>query len=182
MRLAAGWRGLPEGVRRGVLQAAVRADVTVHDRLLADLRTEHEHGRAADLAAALGVVADPARLTAALALVVDPALDLRDTIGILYSAVGEPEQRALAEQFAIDHLDELLARMPDEWGANLVGTLTASCDAAKVEPMRAIAEAKLAGRLGARRRIDQAFERMNQCIVQRGRMVPAVERWLAKAK
>ncbi len=180
--LAADWRSLPEGARRPILQAAVRVDPTLGDRLLADLRAEPDHGRAGDLAAALGVQFDPTRLAASLALVLDASLDLRDTLGILTAAVGEPETRAIAEQFAVDHLDELLARMPDEWGANLVGALTASCDAARVEPMRALAEAKLASHRGARRRIDQAFERMNQCIVQRATTIPVVERWLATAK
>ena len=176
--LAADWRALPEGPRRAVLMAAVRADPAVHDRLLADVRGEHEHGRAADLAAALGVVRDPARLRAALALTIDPAIDVRDAINVVQAAVGEDEIRADAEAFVVDHLDELLARMPDEWGASLVGTLVTSCDAARLESMRAAAEAKLAGRRGARRRIDQAFERFGQCVAQRAVAEPAIARWL----
>ncbi len=176
--LAADWRSLPEGPRRGILQAAVRADATVHDRLLADLRSEKNHGRAGDLAAALGVVGDPARLRAALALTLDPALDIRDVAAILWAALASEPQRTIAEAFAVDNFDALLARMPEEWGAGLVGTLTTSCDAAKVAPMRALADAKLAGRLGAQRRIDQAFERMGQCVAQRATVEPAVARWL----
>jgi hypothetical protein len=45
-----------------------------------------------------------------------------------------------------------------------------------------VAEAKLASRRGARRRIDQAFERMSQCVAVRAAQGPALERWLAKAK
>ncbi len=180
--LAGDWRSLPEGPRRGVLMAAVRADPAVHDRLLADVRGEHEHGRAADLAAALGVVHDPARLRAALALTIDPAIDVRDAINVVQTAVGEDEIRADAEAFVVDHLDELLARMPDEWGASLVSTLVTSCDAARIESMRAAAEAKLAGRRGARRRIDQAFERFGQCVAQRAVAAPAIARWLAQSR
>jgi alanyl aminopeptidase len=182
VKLSADWRALPEAARRAVLQAAVRADPAVHDRLLADFRGEKDHGRAGDLAAALGVVRDPARLSAALGLVIDQALDVRDVIGVLGAAMGEEETRAVAEPFVIERFDAILARLPDEWGAGQVGALTASCDASKVEPMRALAEAKLAGRRGARRRIDQAFERMGQCVAQREAQASALAAWLARAR
>ena len=73
-------------------------------------------------------------------------------------------------------------RQGDEWGAAQVNMLTQSCDAAKIEPMRKVAEEKLAGRRGARRRIDQAFERMSLCVAQRAKHGPALAKWLAKAR
>ena len=180
--LAADWRTLPEAPRRAVLQAAVRADPSIHGRLLADLRGETDHARAADLAAALGVVRDPARLRTALELLVDKSLDIRDVINLLWAAIGEDETRAVAEQFVVDRTDDILVRMPDEWGASLVGALTASCDADRAVAMRAVAEAKLAQRRGARRRIDQAFERLDQCVAQRAAVRPALARWLAQPR
>ena len=115
--------------------------------------------------------------------VVRPAVKTKKvstSANVVQAAVGEDEIRAEAEAFVVDHLDELLARMPDEWGASLVGSLVTSCDAARIEPMRAAAEAKLAGRRGARRRIDQAFERFGQCVAQRAVAAPAIARWLTQ--
>ena len=182
VELAHDWRALPEAPRRAVLQAAVRLDPAIHDQLLSDFRTEQQHGRAADLAAALGVVRDPVRLRAALALVLDSSVDVRDAIHVLGAAVGDDETRAVAEPFVVEHLDEILARMPDEWGAGQVGLLTTSCDPARIEPMRAVAEAKLAGRRGGRRRVDQAFERMTQCVAARAAAERVLSQWLARAK
>jgi alanyl aminopeptidase len=182
VKLSADWRALPESARRAILQAAVRADPRVHDRLMTDFRGETEHARAGDLANALGVVRDPVRLRAALALLIDPAVDVRDSLGVMIAAIADEETRPIAETWVAEHFDAILARLPDEWGAAQVNMLTASCDAAKVAPMRALAEAKLAGRRGARRRIDQAFERMSQCAAQRAAQGPALEAWLAKAR
>ncbi len=182
VELSRDWRALPEGPRRAVLQAAVRLDPATADRLLSDFRTEKVHAAASDLAAAVGVVRDPARLALALALVTDPSVDVRDAIPVLGAALSEDETRAVAEPFIVEHLDEILARLPDEWGAGQVNLLTTSCDYAKVAPMRALAEAKLAGRRGARRRIDQAFERMAQCVAQRSKSEAPLKQWLTRAK
>ncbi|MBK9035001.1 MAG: ERAP1-like C-terminal domain-containing protein [Myxococcales bacterium] len=171
------WRTQPAATRGLILRLAVRADPTVHDALLAEFPRETDRVILRDLAGALGAVLDPPRLEAALALTLDPALDIRVTLDILGAATGHEATRPVVEAFVRAHVDELLARMPRQAGARLVTWLTASCDAAAIEPARALAEAKLLGRPGARRRIDQALERLAQCAAVRGFIEPGVAAW-----
>ena len=78
--------------------------------------------------------------------------------------------------------DALLARLPPQMQAGLIGWLTSGCDAAAVADVQAFAEAKLAKLPGARRRIDQSLERLRQCVARRALVEPVVAAWAATLK
>ncbi|MBK7191885.1 MAG: ERAP1-like C-terminal domain-containing protein [Myxococcales bacterium] len=174
---AADWRRLPLATRAMVLWLAVRADPAIHDGLLAAFRAEPDRVARRDLTRALGGVADPARLGAALALTLDPAIDVRDAVEIIYVATSREDTRPVAEAFVRAHADELLARLPVQSRAGMIGWLTSGCDPASVADAQAFAEAKLAALPGARRRIDQSLERLRQCVARRALIEPAVAAW-----
>jgi hypothetical protein len=134
----------------------------------------------ADLARALAAAPQPARLEAALALLLDASLDIRDTFTILTSAVGREDTRPTAEAFAFTNVDALLARLPGDTGTQLVNVLIGGCDLAAAESHRALVEEKLGALRGARRRIDQAFERVSQCDARKKVVVPALEAFFKK--
>ena len=177
-----GWRSLRDDARGAVAWIAVRAEPSLHAAMVAAFRAETERPVRADLAFALAGVTDRAALETSLALVLDPALDIRDTASILYDALANPETRDVAAAWGEAHLDELLARLPPQTAPGLVAVFASGCDARDAAARRAQAEAKLGGLRGARRRIDQAFERMSQCAARRAAMQPALDAWLATLK
>ncbi|MBL8624909.1 MAG: M1 family metallopeptidase [Myxococcales bacterium] len=174
---AADWARLPLATRAMVLWLAVRVDPAIHDGLLAAFRATPDRVVRRDLARALGGVADPARLGAALALTLDPAIDVRDSAEIIAAATSREDTRPAAEAFVRAHADALLARLPARTRAGMIGWLTAGCDGAAVDGVKAFAAATLAGQPGAPRRIDQALERLRQCVARRALIEPAVAAW-----
>jgi alanyl aminopeptidase len=174
------WRTLPEAIRGDVLVMAVRAQPSMHDELLTAFKSETDRTLRGELARALGSVPEPERLASSLALTLDPGIDIRVTAPILWAAVDRRDTRVTTEAFVIEHFDELVARMPGDSALALLRVITASCDATKVEPLRALSTAKLGQKRGAQRRIDQTFERMSQCAARRQAAVPALASWLAK--
>jgi alanyl aminopeptidase len=179
--LARAWEKLPEAARGDVLAAAVRADPTISARLLADFRGETSRSKRADLARALSYVVAPVRLRDALGLTLDTSIDIRDSLPILSGAAGREPTRAVAVAFLREHFDALRARLPGDTAGALIGVLAAGCDATTANA-RTFVEAELGDVRGARRRIDQAFERVDQCIARRARVQPALSAWLAKTR
>lgn len=178
-RLARRWRALPEATRRDVLVAAVRGAPATAEPLLADFRAETSRPHRADLAAALAAVRDPARLTAALELTLDAGLDIRDTLPILTGAAGRGDTRAVVDGFVIAHLDTLIARLPGDTAGALIGVLVGGCEPLS-QVRRDLVEAKLGHVRGARRRIDQAVERVEQCVARRTVITPGLATWLRR--
>jgi hypothetical protein len=179
---AARWRDLPSVDRARLLAIAVRVEPGLHDDLLAAFRAEASREVRADLAPALGVVADPARLQAALALVLEPAIDIRDARPILWAATSRDDTRPVAEAFVRANVDALLARMPPQWRAGLLGWLTSGCDASELPALRALAEAKLVDQPGGRRTVEQSLERLAQCAARGARFAPATAAWAARLR
>lgn len=181
VKLARTWQTLPEASRGDVLAAAVRADATLVDKLMADFRGETSRSKRSDLARALAQTNDASRLNLALALTLDTTLDIRDTLSILSSAAGREEMRAVVMPFVIDNLAALRARLPGDTAGSLIGILASGCDA-ETKGRRDLVEKTLGDVRGARRRIDQAFERVDQCIARRAAVEPALAAWLAKSR
>lgn len=181
VKLARTWQKLPDVSRGDVLAAAVRAEPAIADQLIADFRAETSRSKREHLARALSLLEDPKRLSAALALTIDPAIDIRDSLAILSGAAARDEQRPLVMAFVIEHLDALRARLPGEYAASLVGVLASGCDR-ETAGRREIVEKTLGEVRGARRRIDQAFERVDQCIARRASVEPALVVWLANVR
>lgn len=179
-KLARDWRKLPDAARGPVLMAAVRARPELADELTADFRAETSRALRGDLADGIASVREPERLQRALALALDPAIDVRDALDVLFTAAYTEETREVAVAFTLANLDALIARLEGETAGSLIGVLIGGCDVAAVEGRRALVEEKLGKILGARRRIDQAFERVATCAARRAAVAPALTRWLSK--
>jgi alanyl aminopeptidase len=177
LRLADDPARIPQAVRGDVLVAAIRAEPARFDALLAAWRGATDKRLREELLGALGSVREPALLERALALSLDPALDVRTTVGAIEAALDDDATRPTAETFVMAHLGELRARMGEDGALDLIGWLAAGCDAAKVAPMQALAEAELGTAPGARRAIDQAFEAKRGCVAQRAARAAGLAAW-----
>ncbi len=172
------WRTLPEGVRAQVLRAAVVASpatfTVVRDAALAATDADERE----DLYAALAAVDDPAQAADALAVTLDARVDLRSGRAILIELGTRASTQAAAEAFLREHVDALLARMPEEAAAELVYVVTGSCDASKRADAAAWAKAHIEAQAGGKRTTRQALEAMDQCITRKAAMGPALDAWL----
>ncbi|MEZ4399141.1 MAG: M1 family metallopeptidase [Kofleriaceae bacterium] len=176
------WATLPATTRGLIARIAVDADPATHDALLAAFRATTDRRAREDLADALGSVEDPARLEAALALTLDPAIDIRDSVDLMWPATGSAATRPVLEAFVRAHADELIARLPPQMAVGMIGWLTASCDAASAPAARAFADAKLMRFPGAERQVKQAIERLTLCAARRQANQPAIDAWAKRLR
>ena len=179
VRMARSWRRLPPGVRDPVAVVAADADAATFRRLKAELATTTHADDREVLLTALGAVTEPARQRAALALALDPTLPPYDALTLLLAADGAA-QRELMRGFFRDHQADLLARFPASFATstNLLPSL-AGCDAATRDRDAAYLRSTFGAHPNAGPVIDQAIERMDQCIARRAALEPGLRRWLA---
>ena len=183
--LADKWRDLPQSTRGLILDIAVDARPEMFARILKDVRTEPDRNRREEMYEALGAVRDTKRQAEALALILDPKLDIRETLGMLFSGSHE-DNDALTRQFWKDHDTEILARLPKagttEPIAGYAYLFTNACRADKRDETIAYVRKEFASLPGGTRVVEQAIESMNQCIAKRAVLEPELRGWLTGVK
>lgn len=179
VRLARSWRRLPAGVRDAVAMVAADADAATFLRFKAELATTTSADDREVLLAALGAVTDPARQRAALELALDPALPPYDALAILLAADGAAQRESMRGFFR-DHQAEFLTRFPASFATstNLLPSLV-GCDAATRDRDAAYLRSTFGAHPNAGPVLEQAIERMDQCIARRAALEPGLRRWLA---
>jgi alanyl aminopeptidase len=183
--LAANWRDLPVAIRGLALQIAVDASPERFTKALAEVRTEPDRIRRGELYAALGSVRDVTRLTAALQLTLDPALDIRESMYVLFAPSNDAARRVV-EAFFRQHQAALMQRIPhDEVSGSLFAVnaiFTGGCDAARRDEVASYVTASFAALPGGDRVVKQSIEAMDQCIARRALLTPQLRGWLAGFK
>jgi alanyl aminopeptidase len=181
IRLAAGWRDLPQAMRGEVIALAANASPRVFERLRGEVFTESDRSRRGQLIAAISAVADVTRQRAALELMLDPKVDIRETQWMLFSATREAN-RVVAQQFFKEHKDEILQRIPSEGTASgqafLAFVFTQSCERARRDEIASYVTTTFSRMDGGTRVVQQAVEGMDQCIARRGLVDAEVRAWL----
>jgi hypothetical protein len=157
----------------------------VFDKVLREVAAEPERRKRGEMYEALASVRDPVRYKTALSLILDPKIDIRETMGMPFSASTDATKE-VAKQFVRDHKDAILARAPT---AQVTGPLaryaqvfTATC---RADQRDAIAEyvTKTFGNVpGGSRVVKQAIEGMDQCIATRKILEPELRAWLGGMK
>jgi alanyl aminopeptidase len=185
IRLAERWRDLPEGSRERVLAIGAHASPAVFQRLYQEVFSEADRNRRGQLLSALASARDVKQQAAALGLALDDRLDIRDTRFVLFG--GEEEaNRVAAQRFFQDHKDEILKRMPSDGTASgpasFVEVFTQSCAAERRDEIVDYVTRTFAAMPGGARTVQQAVERMDQCIARRQLIEPEIRGWLAGSK
>jgi cytosol alanyl aminopeptidase len=181
VQLAAGWRDLPPAVRGAVVTVAAHASSTVFDRLRAEIYTEPDRERRAEIAYALASTLDVHQQRDALALLLDPKLDVRDVQFMLLGASSEAN-RVVAQQFFAANQEAILRRLPSEsatGGATwLAYVFTSSCSAQRRDELVDYVTSTFRKLAGGPRVVAQAIEAMDHCIARRAALEPELRRWL----
>ena len=119
--------------------------------------------------ATMASVRDPELVKRNLAIVLTDAFEPRDAYTLLWSARGERALAPVTYQFFKDHWDELIARLPRDYGAFFPRIAPILCSSGA----RAEVESWFRGRstkyLGGPRVLDASLESMDMCIAYEAR-------------
>jgi hypothetical protein len=182
VKLAGTWRDLPPAIRGAVLTLATQASPKLFERLLAEVYTEPDRARRLEIVNALGMTRDLKQQRTALALILDPKLDARDTLDMLFAANAEANRRN-AQQFFKENKDAIMKRVPSRVvsGQSFLAELfTASCASDRRDEIVDYVTQTFEKLPGGARLVQNAIERMDQCIARRKLVEPEIRRWLAR--
>jgi alanyl aminopeptidase len=182
VELARRWRTLGPAHRSQILAVAADADGPTFERLLAAAPVENDPELRSDLLLALGQVSSPSRLRAALALVWDPRLPLEHARSLVFAGRTTEQLQVVAAYFR-EHLQQLLARFPDNGSARnavFAYVFTRVCDAGARDDIAAFVKQTFGAMIGGERVVAQSLERLDQCIAVRRLLRPQFDAWIQK--
>ncbi|HUH04423.1 MAG TPA: M1 family aminopeptidase, partial [Kofleriaceae bacterium] len=178
VRLARAWltdrKAVTPRMRDAVLRVAARhGDAALFDAFWAEaIATGSQPDRRA-LLTALGSFRDPALTSRALAAVLGDALDIRESLALLWTPLGDRDRRQLAFDFVEQHFDALVARMPGEASSRLARVAAPQCDPALRARVEALL-ARVAKLPSGPRAAAQSLERFELCLARRAVLAPAL--------
>lgn len=132
-KLALAWLGDHNAVDRDMLgvvlsSAARHGDRALFDRLRAQAAKETNEELQRTLLGAMGLFRDPAILKAALPIILSDEFDSRRSINILFSATQWPGTRDTTYSFVKQNWDQLMTKLPTDWGAFFPSVAGNYCD------------------------------------------------------
>jgi aminopeptidase N len=140
--------------------------------------TDHEEkGR---LAGALGGFPDPALAREAFALLTGEALDVRDSMGILWRAMSSPETRDGAYELFKQSFDAMVRRMRDDEASEMFRLVGLSCDEARRADSAAFFGPRAEKISGAPRYLANSLEAVSQCAASMALNRASLEAFLKK--
>ncbi|HLA78705.1 MAG TPA: M1 family aminopeptidase [Vicinamibacteria bacterium] len=183
--LAKAWLEDPKALDPDMLPIALRAgartgDRVLFDRLRAELPRTQDRLKRQRLLGALGSFRDPAIAKESLALVLDESVDVRESLGVLFGATGDPDTRDLAFGFYKQNADAIAKRLPREAGAALSYLAAGYCDGQKRAEAEAFLRPRVEASPGGPRTLAQVLERIDLCDAYRQAQQASVVSFLEK--
>lgn len=171
---------LPPGRVGAVLAfaAAHRGDRALFEALLAKAKAEKDRSKRQPIMGALGSFQDPKIVARALALTLTDELVARESITFLWGALDERATREQGWVFLEQNLDKLVARLPRDYGANLIDAGGSFCDPEHRARAVALFEKRAATWTGGPRAYAQMLEGVDLCIAQRAIREPQIQAFL----
>lgn len=170
----------PELASLALRIAATRRDRALFQQLLAAAKATADHRERSMLLGPLGGFRDPALTGEALGILLGAEFDLRDSLGLLWTALSERETRDLAYDFLKKNFSALVARMRPDESMQLLLMPTVYCD----EAHRADAAAFFTERAkqidGGPRTLANTLEEVGLCAAQHKLHQKGVEAFLQK--
>ncbi|MFZ5446417.1 MAG: M1 family metallopeptidase [Myxococcota bacterium] len=158
--------------------AADTGDAELHRALVAAVAKEKDRADRGRMLQALGSFRDPAIVASHLALALDEKLDAREGMSVVFGASWDYRTRPVVFDFLEKNWDALLARLPEDAGANFAWFAGGVCDEATKERAVKLLGARVPKFLGGQRNLDQALENVDLCIAWRARQRPSAQRFI----
>jgi cytosol alanyl aminopeptidase len=176
-------KGVDPAMLNDVLRSAAHAgDRAFFDRLVAEFKKTKDLHQRQCIMNALGSFRDPALVDAAHKLLLDTEIDGRESRGLLYAGMGEPETQDMPFEFVKANYDALVKRLPSGGGSEagaILPNVVAGCDAHAEEELGFFAD-RVKQFAGGPRIFDQVKERMKLCEARRSAMGADVEAFFGK--
>ncbi|MEK7738389.1 MAG: M1 family aminopeptidase [Pseudomonadota bacterium] len=156
------------GMRLPLLGSAARnADATFFEALAGKAKQALDSSERNDVYQALGVIADPVLRELAFLLVLDPGHDARESVSILQNAANSGDYAVSLQAFLQSRYDELLSRLPADYGARLPELGRLLCDANARNAFEAWFAPRAKKYPGGIRNFAQALESIDICLASR---------------
>ena len=188
-RLAIGWLDSRQGVDPDMLRvvlstAAFSGGQDLFDRLLAELKKTQDRRERSAIIAALSGFRNPKIVPEALGLLLAPQFDVRETTGLLFSGLGNPETQSMPFEFVKSHYDEVLKRIPREGDFDAASALPFVGEPFCNEPSRRafveFFQDRVGNFLGGPRNYAQVLEGIRLCEAQRAAQSEDVAQFFAR--
>jgi alanyl aminopeptidase len=188
-RLANGWlkdrKGVDPDMLGAVLStAAVHGDRALFDTILAELKKTTDRHLRRTMIHSLGQFHDPELARAAMNLVLSPDYDARETMYVLFGALGEPETERMPFDFVKTHYEELLKRIPAGGGVDAGASLPfvggGLCDASSRAEFVSFFEERAPKFTGGARNYAQSLEAIKLCEAQKSAQGADIAAFFAK--
>ncbi len=160
--------------------AAARGDQQLFDAWHAAAAGERDLTARRRLLGAMGMFRDPAIVQQALDLMLEVSFDIRESMTLLSGANRTPTTRPLAWAFVQEHFDNLVEKLPREWGSKLPFVATSQCDPMVAVEVAAFFKERTSRFVGGPRNLAQALELMRLCATFKQTQAPNVERFFAR--
>ena len=188
-RLADGWLKDRQGVDSDMVAsvlgtAAYFGDRDLFDRLLQELAKTKDPRLRRSIIAALGGFRDPGIEQASLQLVLKPEMDARETMGLLFGPLGNPQTRNMPFEFVQRNYDALIQRLPSgggfDAGANLAFVGGQYCDEASRQKFVDFFEDRVKQFTGGPHNYAEVLEGIRLCEARKSAMGADVAEFFAK--
>jgi cytosol alanyl aminopeptidase len=185
-RLALAWLDDPKAIapdsRGSVLALAAEegGDRALFDRFRAKARSLSDRQDRNRLLWALGRFHDPALEKEALQILLTDEFDIRESLAILWAALGHPRTRDGAWQFFKANFDALVSRMPEEMRTTLPTVGRDFCDAAHRADVETFFQERIRKLEGAQRPLAETLEAIDQCTALKADQQGVVSEFLSK--
>jgi alanyl aminopeptidase len=164
--------------------AVQEGDAALFDAVLASLSAEQRPVQRKILLTALGSALRPELAARARALVLDAGANLRgrELLLPLHTQLGQPETRDAAWEWFKGHVDEIIAKLPEQWRGTIVWTPTAFCDRRHRAELEQLITPRLGALPGGARELGGALEEMSLCIARRDAQEPSAVTFFTRKK
>jgi alanyl aminopeptidase len=162
-----------------VLDAAARhGDRALWDRWLGAAKAERDRSDREHLLGALASFLDPTLVAENLRVALSEDFDPRESMILIRGAAGDRRTRQQAWDFVKQHYQQIVARMPADYGARLVSIGRGFCDAQHRQDLEAFFKDKIGQSRGGPRILAQTLERLDLCIALRAAQQDSVTAFL----
>jgi alanyl aminopeptidase len=188
-RLADGWLQDRKGVHADMLSsvlgtAAYFGGRDLFDRLQQELAKTKDLRQRASIIGALGAFRDPELAKASLQLILKPEMDARETLGLLFGPLGNPQTRDLPFEFVQSNYDALLKRLPtgggSDAGADLPFIGEAFCDESSRQKFVGFFQDRVKQFTGGPHNYAEVLEGIRLCEARKSAMGADVAEFFAK--
>jgi len=172
----------PDLVATLLAVAARHADRSLLDEMVAAALDEPDRQRRGRILTALGDVGEPALARAALALLLDEKVDPREAFGLVVRMSRNRATRPVLWGFLEENWEAVTDRLPRSAVAYLPSLARLACTPAERSGLEGFLRPRVAEVDGASRALDQALERIDQCIARRATQEASAVRFLDEAE